>query len=143
MVTIPTVRISISLAVLAMIGAAPVPVPPPIPAVINTIYSRRSTFLLRLLYFLRLLHVHAPGGFRLLILLSQLQLHGNGGFGQRLVICVAHNKCYIVYTFFIHVIYGIAAATSHTDYFNDSRVSAGKSNGIIVSSDIIFYIILR
>ena len=37
MVTIPTVRIPISLAVLAMIGAAPVPVPPPIPAVMNTI----------------------------------------------------------------------------------------------------------
>ena len=35
MVTIPTVRISMSLAVLAMIGAAPVPVPPPIPAVMN------------------------------------------------------------------------------------------------------------
>ena len=37
MVTIPTVRMSISLAILAMMGAAPVPVPPPIPAVINTI----------------------------------------------------------------------------------------------------------
>ncbi len=37
MVTIPTVKIPISRAVFAMIGAAPVPVPPPIPAVINTI----------------------------------------------------------------------------------------------------------
>ena len=36
-VTIPTVRIPISRAVLAIIGAAPVPVPPPIPAVTNTI----------------------------------------------------------------------------------------------------------
>ena len=37
MVTIPTVRISISFAIFAIIGAAPVPVPPPIPAVIKTI----------------------------------------------------------------------------------------------------------
>ena len=37
MVTIPTVSMSISFAILAMIGAAPVPVPPPIPAVMNTI----------------------------------------------------------------------------------------------------------
>ena len=37
MVTMPTVRIPISLAVLAIIGAAPVPVPPPIPAVIKAI----------------------------------------------------------------------------------------------------------
>ncbi len=37
MVTIPTVKISNSLACFAIIGAAPVPVPPPIPAVINTI----------------------------------------------------------------------------------------------------------
>ena len=37
MVTIPTVRISISFAMRAMTGAAPVPVPPPIPAVMNTI----------------------------------------------------------------------------------------------------------
>ena len=36
-VTIPTVRISISLAIFAITGAAPVPVPPPIPAVIKTI----------------------------------------------------------------------------------------------------------
>ena len=38
MVTIPTVRMSISLAMRAMTGAAPVPVPPPIPAVMNTIF---------------------------------------------------------------------------------------------------------
>ena len=37
MVTIPTVSIFKSLAIFAMIGAAPVPVPPPIPAVINNI----------------------------------------------------------------------------------------------------------
>ena len=37
LVTTPTVRIPISLAILATIGAAPVPVPPPIPAVTNTI----------------------------------------------------------------------------------------------------------
>ena len=37
MVTIPTVRIPISFAALAITGAAPVPVPPPIPAVMNTI----------------------------------------------------------------------------------------------------------
>ena len=36
-VTIPTVRIPKSLAMSAIIGAAPVPVPPPIPAVINSI----------------------------------------------------------------------------------------------------------
>ena len=36
-VTIPTVKISNSLAISAIIGAAPVPVPPPIPAVINNI----------------------------------------------------------------------------------------------------------
>ena len=35
--TIPTVRMSNSIAILAIIGAAPVPVPPPIPAVIKTI----------------------------------------------------------------------------------------------------------
>ena len=35
--TIPTVKISISLAIFAITGAAPVPVPPPIPAVIKTI----------------------------------------------------------------------------------------------------------
>src|SRR5690606_9146638 len=37
MVTMPTVRMSISLATLAITGAAPVPVPPPIPAVIKAI----------------------------------------------------------------------------------------------------------
>ena len=36
-VTTPTVKIPISLAILATTGAAPVPVPPPIPAVTNTI----------------------------------------------------------------------------------------------------------
>ena len=36
-VTIPTVRIPISLATFAITGAAPVPVPPPIPAVMKTI----------------------------------------------------------------------------------------------------------
>ena len=36
LVTTPTVRIPISLAILAITGAAPVPVPPPIPAVINS-----------------------------------------------------------------------------------------------------------
>ena len=36
-VTIPTVRIPISLAIFAITGAAPVPVPPPIPAVMKTI----------------------------------------------------------------------------------------------------------
>ena len=36
-VTTPTVRIPISLAILAITGAAPVPVPPPIPQVTNTI----------------------------------------------------------------------------------------------------------
>ena len=33
---------SLSLAILAIIGAAPVPVPPPIPAVINTIFVLAS-----------------------------------------------------------------------------------------------------
>ena len=37
-VTIPTVSMSISLAIRAMVGAAPVPVPPPIPAVMKTIF---------------------------------------------------------------------------------------------------------
>ena len=37
MVTIPTVRTSISFANLAITGAAPVPVPPPIPAVMKII----------------------------------------------------------------------------------------------------------
>ena len=37
MVTIPTVSIPMSCAVLATMGDAPVPVPPPMPAVINTI----------------------------------------------------------------------------------------------------------
>ena len=36
-VTMPTVRMSISFDTLAMTGAAPVPVPPPIPAVMNVI----------------------------------------------------------------------------------------------------------
>ena len=36
LVTTPTVRMPISCAALAMIGAAPVPVPPPMPAVTNT-----------------------------------------------------------------------------------------------------------
>ena len=36
-VTTPTVRMPISLAMVATMGAAPVPVPPPIPAVTNTI----------------------------------------------------------------------------------------------------------
>ena len=42
-VTTPTVRMPLSLAALAMIGAAPVPVPPPIPAVINTILQSFSS----------------------------------------------------------------------------------------------------
>ena len=37
LVTHPTVRIPLSLAALAITGAAPVPVPPPIPAVTNNI----------------------------------------------------------------------------------------------------------
>ena len=37
MVTMPTVSMPISLLILAMTGAAPVPVPPPIPAVMNAI----------------------------------------------------------------------------------------------------------
>ena len=36
LVTTPTVRMPMSFAALAMIGAAPVPVPPPMPAVMNT-----------------------------------------------------------------------------------------------------------
>ena len=45
MVTMPTVRMSISFAVLAITGAAPVPVPPPMPAVMNTIFvPSLSTF---------------------------------------------------------------------------------------------------
>ena len=36
LVTTPTVRMPISLAMSATMGAAPVPVPPPIPAVMNT-----------------------------------------------------------------------------------------------------------
>ena len=46
LVTIPTVRIPISLAILATTGAAPVPVPPPIPAVINTISVSCNTDLI-------------------------------------------------------------------------------------------------
>ena len=42
-VTIPTVRIPISLLTCAMTGAAPVPVPPPIPAVINAIFVPSSS----------------------------------------------------------------------------------------------------
>ena len=42
-VTIPTVRIPISLLSRAMTGAAPVPVPPPIPAVINVIFVPSSS----------------------------------------------------------------------------------------------------
>ena len=37
LLTTPTVKIPISFAICATIGAAPVPVPPPIPAVMNTI----------------------------------------------------------------------------------------------------------
>ena len=43
----PTDRISISLAIWAIIGAAPVPVPPPIPAVIKTILVRVAIRVLR------------------------------------------------------------------------------------------------
>ena len=41
-VTMPTVRMPISLLTWAMTGAAPVPVPPPIPAVINVIFVPSS-----------------------------------------------------------------------------------------------------
>ena len=43
-VTTATVRIFMSLAILAMIGAAPVPVPPPMPAVINSKSVSFKTF---------------------------------------------------------------------------------------------------
>ena len=43
LVTTPTVRMPISLAMSATMGAAPVPVPPPIPAVMNTISVSSST----------------------------------------------------------------------------------------------------
>ena len=43
-VTTPTVKIPISLAIEAITGAAPVPVPPPMPAVINTISAPSSDF---------------------------------------------------------------------------------------------------
>ena len=42
LVTTPTVKIPISFAIFATIGAAPVPVPPPIPAVTNTISAPDS-----------------------------------------------------------------------------------------------------
>ena len=45
--TIPTVKISISLANLEITGAAPVPVPPPIPAVIKTILVLVSSIFFR------------------------------------------------------------------------------------------------
>ena len=41
-VTTPTVRIPISRAALAMIGAAPVPVPPPMPAVMKHMWQPES-----------------------------------------------------------------------------------------------------
>ena len=43
-VTTPTVNAPCSFAILAIIGAAPVPVPPPIPAVTKTISAPFSTF---------------------------------------------------------------------------------------------------
>lgn len=43
LVTTPMVRIPISFAVDATIGAAPVPVPPPIPAVTNTMSAPLNT----------------------------------------------------------------------------------------------------
>ena len=45
-VTIPTVKIPISIARLDIMGAAPVPVPPPIPAVIKTILVLLSSIFL-------------------------------------------------------------------------------------------------
>mmetsp|Transcript_33565 Transcript_33565/g.64280 ORF Transcript_33565/g.64280 Transcript_33565/m.64280 type:complete len:328 (-) Transcript_33565:293-1276(-) len=42
-VTMPTVRIPMDLAMLAITGAAPLPVPPPIPAVTNTMSEPRTT----------------------------------------------------------------------------------------------------
>ncbi len=47
LVTTATVKIPISRATCATIGAAPVPVPPPIPAVINTISAPRNTSAMR------------------------------------------------------------------------------------------------
>ena len=50
-VTTPTVKISVSFATSAIIGAAPVPVPPPIPAVIKSIFvlASKSSFTLSIL----------------------------------------------------------------------------------------------
>ena len=46
MVTMPTVRMPMSLLTCAMTGAAPVPVPPPIPAVMNVIFVPSLSMLL-------------------------------------------------------------------------------------------------
>ncbi|MNN79329.1 hypothetical protein D3C81_1959600 [compost metagenome] len=46
-VTTATVRMPISLATSAMIGAAPVPVPPPMPVVMNTMLAPCSTSAMR------------------------------------------------------------------------------------------------
>ena len=50
-------------------------------------------------------------------LFSELQVHGDRRVVQSLLVGVAENECDVVYTFAVHVVYGIAAATAHSDDF--------------------------
>jgi hypothetical protein len=38
-----------------------------------------------------------------------------------LVVCVAQYERHVVYTFPVHMVHGIAATSTYTDYFNDFR----------------------
>ena len=37
------------------------------------------------------------------------------------MIRIAENECYVMYTFFIHVIYGITSASAYPNHFDDLR----------------------
>ena len=85
---------------------------------------------------------HAPGGSRLLILLFPVATSRERGIRPTpgYLCCTQQmlHRVYLLYT----------CDLRHCRHFriliiNEIPISAGKSNGIIVSSDIIFYIILR
>ena len=52
--------------------------------------------------------------------LAELQLHGHGRIVERLHICVAEHERHVVYALTVHVVDGIAAASTYTNHLNNS-----------------------
>ena len=47
-------------------------------------------------------------------------MNRHGRIAQRLSIGIAHHERHIVNAFFVHMVHGIAAATTNTNHFDDA-----------------------